>query len=261
MVCVSGFSLLSVWCTYSSNFKFPVRRHIKKDSAAAPLFFLLCLVFCLSFFFRRVHLLVVEGVLAVAAATCCLLCRALGRGLGCLLGRSRRNSGRGLLDRRSLRLGRGLLGSRLRLLDGRDPGERLLQNRLIRQRLVVAVTDALQVRAEGEARLADRGLRVLVLLQKRRDARAVNDPGALLARLLLLVARARSGCRLLRARLLGGHSLQSGDARDQALHLLLQCGDACSSHGVSGWVGRKCVCGSLLINQNKDPLYSIFFYI
>ena len=77
------------------------------------------------------------------------------------------------------------------------------------------------MRAEGEARLADRGLGVCMLLigEKLADARRVLDPGRGLADLLLL-ALCGGGLRL--ANLLARRgALQQGNLR-------LNGGDACS---------------------------------
>ena len=159
---------------------------------------------------------------------------------GLLLGRRGRHSlcrFSGLLLGR--RLGRGLLLYRLlglRDLLGRHEGERVLEDGVIRERLVLSVAEGLAGRAEGEARGPDRclGVGVLLLLHERSDARAEGEPG----REDLLLALCGRGLGLLRL-LCRGRALQlsqsllnEGEASSQGSelgggHSLLGGGHGC----------------------------------
>lgn len=123
---------------------------------------------------------------------------------GLLLGRRRRLCRlSGLLGR----LGRGLLNRLLGLGDllGRYEGECMLEDGVIRERLVLSIAEGLAGGAEGEARGPDRclGIGVLLLLHERGDARAEGEPG----REDLLLALCRRSLCLLHL-LCRGHALQ-----------------------------------------------------
>ena len=113
----------------------------------------------------------------------------------------------------------------------------MVQDGVIRERLVLSVAERLAGRAEGEARGPGRALGLAVLLlQQRRDARAELEPGR--GRGLLLLAVRRRGRALLcllyrgRALQLSQSLLNEGEASSQGSEL--GAGDSLGGHGCDG---------------------------
>ena len=111
----------------------------------------------------------------------------------------------------------------------------MVQDGVIRERLVLSVAERLAGRAEGEARGPGRALGLAVLLlQQRRDARAELEPGR---GLLLLAVRGRGRallCLLYRGRALqlSQSLLNEGEASSQGSEL--GAGDSLGGHGCDG---------------------------
>ena len=172
---------------------------LQKKMGFLPLFFSFGDLVLFYFFFVLLsgYCLHIRTLALASTATSCSLLGNLLRGLlwcrcrcrRCLLCCLGLLSGRLLSRRRRRRLLCRLLGSRLLgLALWSHIGEGLLENGLIGQRLIVAVADLLEMRAESEACLANCSLGVCMLLigQKLADARRVLNPGRRLADLLLL---------------------------------------------------------------------------